>query len=58
MPTVGRGEPGCPREKMGLASGSGQLVTADGLPRSGPDRVPLVWAFIIEPASHSLEDVF
>lgn len=46
MPPAGRGEPGCPREKTGLASGSGELVTADGLPRGGPDRVPLVWAFI------------
>ena len=46
MPTAGRGEPGCPKEKLGLASGSGELVTADGLRRSGLDRVPLVWAFI------------
>ena len=56
VPAAVRGEPGHPTEKT-PASRAGEPVTADGLPRGGPDGVPLVWAFI-QPVSHSLEDVF
>lgn len=49
MPAAVRTEPDQPTEKTGPTSGSGELVTTTGLPRGGPDGVPLVWTF-----SHSV----